>query len=44
VFAATDEVAAGVVEAARIRGLRVPEDLSVVGFDDTAIAGCCRRR
>ena len=39
VFAATDEVAAGVVEAARIRGLRVPEDLSVVGFDDTEIAG-----
>jgi LacI family transcriptional regulator len=38
VFAATDETAAGVVEAARVRGLRVPEDLSVVGFDDTTIA------
>ena len=38
VFAATDEVAAGIVEAARTRGLRVPEDLSVVGFDDTEIA------
>ena len=37
-FAATDELAAGVVEAARTRGLRVPEDLSVVGFDDTEIA------
>ena len=38
VFAACDEVAAGVVEAARARGLRVPEDLSVVGFDDTQLA------
>jgi LacI family transcriptional regulator len=38
VFAATDEVAAGVIEAARVRGLRVPEDLSVVGFDDTQVA------
>ena len=38
VFTATDGTAAGVVEAARIRGLRVPEDLSVVGFDDTPIA------
>ncbi|SEQ54610.1 LacI family DNA-binding transcriptional regulator [Microlunatus flavus] len=39
VFAATDEIAAGVLEAARRRGIRVPEDLSVVGFDDTAVAG-----
>lgn len=38
VFAATDEVAAGVVEAARLRHLHVPQDLSVVGFDDTEIA------
>lgn len=38
VFAATDEVATGVVEAARLRGLRVPADLSVVGFDDTEVA------
>lgn len=34
VFAASDEMAMGVYEAARQRGLRVPEDLSVVGFDD----------
>lgn len=38
VFAATDEIAAGVLEAARVRGLRVPEDVSVVGFDDTEVA------
>jgi len=38
VFAATDELAAGTIEAARARGMRVPEDLSVVGFNDTEIA------
>jgi LacI family transcriptional regulator len=34
VFAASDQMAMGVYEAVRQRGLRVPEDLSVVGFDD----------
>ena len=34
VIAATDQLALGVVAAAREAGLRVPEDLSVVGFDD----------
>jgi len=38
VFAGNDEQALGVVEAARTRGLRIPEDLSVVGFDDTQLA------
>jgi LacI family transcriptional regulator len=38
VFAASDEIAAGVIEAARARGLRIPEDMSVVGFDDTHVA------
>ena len=38
VFAGCDEAAVGFVEAARLRGLRVPEDLSVVGFDDTQLA------
>jgi LacI family transcriptional regulator len=35
VFAFNDNVAIGVLRAARARGLRVPEDLSVVGFDDS---------
>jgi LacI family transcriptional regulator len=34
VFAFNDSIAFGVLRAARDRGLRVPEDLSVVGFDD----------
>lgn len=38
VFAANDQVACGVLEAARLVGLSVPGDLSVVGFDDTPTA------
>jgi LacI family transcriptional regulator len=38
VFAGSDETALGVIEAARTRGLRIPEELSVVGFDDTPVA------
>jgi LacI family transcriptional regulator len=34
IFAFNDSIAYGVLQAARQRGLRVPEDLSVVGFDD----------
>lgn len=37
-FAASDEAALGAFEAARQASLRVPDDLSVVGFDDTLIA------
>src|SRR3954469_21140999 len=38
VFAASDTQALGVLEAARILNIRVPEELSVVGFDDIEMA------
>ena len=34
IFASSDQMAFGVYEAARQRGLRVPDDVSVIGFDD----------
>jgi LacI family transcriptional regulator len=34
IFAANDQSAMGTIEAAREMGLRVPDDLSVVGFDN----------
>jgi DNA-binding LacI/PurR family transcriptional regulator len=38
ILAVTDQFALGVLQAARERGLRVPQDLSVVGFDDVPAA------
>ena len=38
IFASNDEMAAGVVFAARERNISVPDELSVIGFDDTPIA------
>jgi LacI family transcriptional regulator len=38
IFACNDEMAAGVLFAARSRGIAVPEELSIIGFDDTPIA------
>jgi len=34
IFAFNDNIAIGAIQAARARGVHVPEDLSVVGFDD----------
>lgn len=41
VFAASDEMAVGAMAAARGRGLRVPHDLSIVGYDDLIFARMC---
>jgi DNA-binding LacI/PurR family transcriptional regulator len=38
VFVASDVVAFGAIAAIREAGLRVPDDISVVGFDDIALA------
>lgn len=42
VLAMSDIIALGVLDAARDLGIRVPEDLSVVGFDDIPAARLCR--
>jgi DNA-binding LacI/PurR family transcriptional regulator len=38
IFAASDTQAFGTLEAARALGIRVPEELSVIGFDDIDVA------
>lgn len=38
IFASNDDMAAGVLTVAHRRGLALPGDLSVAGFDDTALA------
>ncbi len=35
IFASSDDLAIGVLRAAQSVGLRVPEDVSIIGFDDT---------
>jgi len=38
VFAANDDMAAGVIVAAHKNNLKIPEDISVLGFDDSEMA------
>ncbi|MFC0045822.1 LacI family DNA-binding transcriptional regulator [Metabacillus iocasae] len=38
IFAANDEMAIGAIKAIHSKGLKVPNDISVVGFDDIAFA------
>ena len=40
IFAANDEMAFGAMDAINSRGLRVPDDISVIGFDDIPTANC----
>lgn len=39
IVAGSDLIALGAVRAAQDRGLKVPQDISVVGFDDTIVTG-----
>ena len=38
IFASNDDMALGIIDAARARGISIPEDLSIVGFDDNTEA------
>ncbi|MCO6559012.1 MAG: LacI family DNA-binding transcriptional regulator [Bifidobacterium sp.] len=40
-FAASDLMAAGAIQAFRQQGLIVPDDVQVIGFDDQAVARIC---
>ena len=38
IFAGNDETAAGVYRTAYLRGLKIPDDLTIIGFDDSPLA------
>jgi DNA-binding LacI/PurR family transcriptional regulator len=40
IICASDPLALGAIRAARRRGLRVPQDVSVIGYDDSALMTC----
>ncbi len=41
VLASEDMLAAGAIKYARVNGLSVPEDLSVIGYNNSLLATCC---
>ena len=41
VFIGSDEMAVGAIQAIRLAGLRIPEDISVVGFGDQIVSQIC---
>ena len=44
IFASNDEMAVGIIDAANAAGIAIPGDISVVGFDDNAVARTVRPR
>lgn len=44
VFAGTDEMALGVIHSAQDHGVRIPDQLEVIGFDNTRLATMVRPR
>jgi LacI family transcriptional regulator len=44
IFASNDEMAVGIIDAANAAGISVPDEISVVGFDDNAVARTVRPR
>lgn len=44
IFASNDEMAAGIIDAAVAAGIAIPDDISLAGFDDNAVARTIRPR
>ncbi len=42
IFASNDEMAAGIADAAKAVGIAIPGDISLVGYDDNAVAATMR--
>ena len=38
IFASNDSMAAGIMKSAQMKGLKIPNDISIAGFDDSPIA------